>query len=221
MTNGQNTIPLATSIKDTLLDDVTTLLAKQAAKKMMDDQKEENKFNAIKQAIEVTLVDQIATFLSKTAVEKFFDDEKKKEATDTKKILDEYSLFVDMFRGSSNEMYLLEEFRENGEEHNLVDSEELLTDRKSPILYSISNMDLQSDRVQEKKMPTSFQKNPTGKGKVSFSIPNGKNPTDWEIVSSSFGVAEKTVNGQDRQIDPSMDFIERAINIVGLIDNKD
>ena len=219
-------MPLATSIKDTLLDDVTTLLAKQAAKKMMDDQKEENKFNAIKQAIEVTLVDQIATFLSKTAVEKFFDDEKKKEATDTKKILEEYSLFADsvkqdMFRGSSNEMYLLEEFRENGEEHNLVDSEELLTDRKSPILYSISNMDLQSDRVQEKKMPTSFQKNPTGKGKVSFSIPNGKNPTDWEIVSSSFGVAEKTVNGQDRQIDPSMDFIERAIDIVGLIENKD
>ena len=126
-----------------------------------------------------------------------------------------------MFRGSSDELYLLEEFPENGDEKNLDDSEELLTGKQSPILYSISNMDLESDRVQEKRLLAQGKKDtPTGVGRASFNIPDGRDPSDLEIASSSFGVAEKTINDQEDKIDPSMDFVDKALDIVALIEKK-
>ena len=214
--------PLASSVRDNLVEKVTTLLATQAAMKLMKDKEEENKYKELKQLIEKTLLDKVTTFLSEQAVEKYFEEKKKKKAA-AKLLDDNFDIFADsvmqdkdMFRGSSDEINLLEEFRENGEEQNLVDPDELLTDKQSPILNSISNMDLKSDRIQEEnKRPP-----PDGKGKLYFTIPEGKNPSDWEVMSSSFGAAEQAVQGKEKKIDPAMGLVDQALDIIAAIESN-
>ena len=97
-------------------------------------------------------------------------------------MLDDYLLQAEsvkqnLFReDSSNEIFVLQEIPENVDKQSFVDSEEQLIDTKSPILYSVGNRDLKSDRVQEQRF---FKEtSPNGKGKISFTIPDGRDPTD-------------------------------------------
>ena len=213
----QNLIPLATAIKDSLLNDVTTLLAKEAVKKIMNDQEKENKLQELQ--------NKIASFISKTAVEKFFAPKHDIDKVNTTtNMLDDYLLQAEsvkqnLFReDSSNEIFVLQEIPENVDKQSFVDSEEQLIDTKSPILYSVGNRDLKSDRVQEQRF---FKEtSPYGKGKISFTIPDGRDPTDWEIASSSLSLAERTVKGQDKTIDPSLEILEKAVDIVAMLENK-
>ena len=138
---------------------MSTLIATEAAKKEYMEEEKKQIYADVAKAIETILIDKIAAFLSKTAVEKIIEkerDQNQLKEDDNKILIDDYILTADpvkqgFFRGSSEESDLFQEKPENGDDHNLVEPEEHLNNKKTPILKSVTVGEVKSEGVTEEK----------------------------------------------------------------------